>query len=56
MIVGVVRDANITSVRDPPIATAYRLFVQAEKPAALTFYVRTWQPLDRRSGHPRRRR
>ena len=26
------------------MATAYRPFVQAEKPAALTFYVRTWQP------------
>jgi predicted lysophospholipase L1 biosynthesis ABC-type transport system permease subunit len=44
MIVGVVRDAKHTSVRDPAMATAYRPFVQAEKPAGLTFYVRTWQP------------
>ena len=44
MIVGVVRDAQHQTVRDPAIATAYRLFVQAEKPAALAFYVRTWQP------------
>jgi predicted permease len=44
MIVGVVRDAKHASVRDPAMATAYRPFVQAEKPAALTFYVRTWQP------------
>jgi putative ABC transport system permease protein len=44
MIVGVVRDAKHASVRDPAMATAYRPFVQVEKPAALTFYVRTWQP------------
>jgi len=44
MIVGVVRDAKHASVRDPAMATAYRPFVQTEKPAALTFYVRTWQP------------
>jgi putative ABC transport system permease protein len=46
MIVGVVRDARHQTVRDPAIATAYRPFVQAEKPAALAFYVRTWQPPD----------
>jgi predicted permease len=46
MIVGVVRDAKHASVRDPSIATAYRPFIQAEKPAALTFYIRTWQPQD----------
>jgi putative ABC transport system permease protein len=44
IIVGVVRDAKHASVRDPAMATAYRPFVQAEKPAALIFYVRTWQP------------
>jgi predicted permease len=44
MIVGVVRDAKHESVRDPAKATAYRPFVQGEKPTALTFYVRTWQP------------
>jgi putative ABC transport system permease protein len=46
MIVGVVRDAKHASVRDPSVATAYSPFVQAEKPAALTFYVRTWQLQD----------
>jgi putative ABC transport system permease protein len=46
MIVGVVRDAKHQSVRDPAIATAYRPFVQAEKPTALTFYLRTFQPPD----------
>jgi predicted permease len=44
MIVGVVRDAKHASVRDPAMATAYRPFIQAEKPAALIYYVRTWQP------------
>src|SRR6201999_4089795 len=28
------------------MATTYRPFVQAAKPAVLTFYVRTWQPQD----------
>ncbi len=46
MIVGVVRDAKHESVREPAIATAYRPFVQGEKPVALAFYVRTWQPPD----------
>jgi predicted permease len=46
MIVGVVRDAKHESVRDPAMATAYRPFVQAEKPTALTFYLRTMQPPD----------
>jgi len=46
MIVGVVRDAKHESVRDPAIATAYRPFVQGEKPTALNFYIRTWQPPD----------
>ena len=46
MIVGVVRDARHQSVRDPAIATAYRPFVQVEKPVGLTYYVRTWQPPD----------
>ena len=35
VIVGVVRDAQHASVRDPAIATAYRPFVQAEKPVPL---------------------
>jgi putative ABC transport system permease protein len=46
MIVGVVADAKHSSVRDPANATLYRPFVQAEKPVALNFYVRTWQPPD----------
>jgi predicted permease len=44
IIIGVVRDAKHVTVRDPAMATAYRPFVQAERQAALTFYVRTWQP------------
>jgi putative ABC transport system permease protein len=50
VIVGVVRDAKHESVREPAVATAYRPFVQVEKPAALTFYVRTWQPPDAAAG------
>jgi putative ABC transport system permease protein len=46
MIVGVVRDAQHTSVRDAAMATAYRPFVQGEKAVGLSFYVRTWQPPD----------
>lgn len=46
MIVGVVRDVKHSSVRDPANPTCYRPFVQGEKPTALTFYVRTWQPPD----------
>jgi predicted permease len=46
MIVGVVGDAKHDSVRDPGTAMAYRPFVQGEKPVALAFYVRTWQPPD----------
>jgi predicted permease len=44
VIVGVVRDVKHTSVRDPAMATSYTLVSQAEKPAGLTYYVRTWQP------------
>jgi putative ABC transport system permease protein len=54
MIVGVVRDAQHQSVRDAAIATAYRPFVQGEKPVGLTFYVRTWQPPDTAAGSIRR--
>jgi predicted permease len=46
MIVGVVRDAKHASVRDPAMATAYSPFVQADRPAALVYYIRTWQPQD----------
>jgi putative ABC transport system permease protein len=50
VIVGVVRDAQHTTVRDPAMATAYRPFVQGEKPVPLAFYVRTWQPPDAAAG------
>jgi ABC-type antimicrobial peptide transport system permease subunit len=43
VIVGVVRDVKHTSVRDEMLPTCYTLFRQAETPAGLTFYVRTWQ-------------
>jgi putative ABC transport system permease protein len=43
IIVGVVQDAKHESMRSPATATAYRPFSQAERAAALTFYVRTWQ-------------
>jgi putative ABC transport system permease protein len=46
MIVGVVRDVKHTTVRDPATPMAYTLFAQAEKPAGLTYYVRTWQSPD----------
>jgi len=46
VIVGVVRDVKHASVRDPANATAYRPFVQGERPTELAFYVRTWQPPD----------
>ena len=46
MIVGVVRDVKHTTVRDAMTPMAYTLFAQAIRPAALTFYVRTWQAPD----------
>jgi putative ABC transport system permease protein len=46
MIVGVVRDAKHASVRDSVTATAYRPFVQCERPTNLIFYVRTLLPPD----------
>jgi predicted permease len=42
-IIGVVRDAKHTSVRDEIRPTVYRPFVQGEKTTGLTYYVRTWQ-------------
>ena len=44
VIVGVVKDVKHTTMRDPAMPTSYTLFSQAEKPAGLTYYVRTWQP------------
>lgn len=46
VIVGVVADIKHESVRDPARATCYTLFQQAERPTALTFYIRTWQAPD----------
>jgi predicted permease len=43
VIVGVVKDIKHESLRDPPIATCYIPFQQAEKPSGLTYLVRTWQ-------------
>jgi len=42
-IVGVLRDVKHESVRDPAVPTCYELFTQADRPGALTFYVRTGQ-------------
>ena len=42
VIVGVVRDAKHSSLRDPAMPTDYILFSQAERTAGLVFYVRTW--------------
>ena len=44
VIVGVVKDVKHTSMRDAVMPTEYTLFLQAERPGGLWFYVRTWQP------------
>ncbi len=46
VIVGVVRDAKHSSVRDPAMPTNYTLFSQAERISDLTIYVRTWAAPD----------
>ncbi|HTZ90317.1 MAG TPA: ABC transporter permease [Alloacidobacterium sp.] len=43
VIVGVVRNAKHTTVRDEIMPTVYRPFVQGETPTYLSFYVRTWR-------------
>ena len=43
IVVGIVRDAKHSSLRDPALPTCYTLFQQAERPSGLTIYVRTWQ-------------
>ncbi|GGH09406.1 ABC transporter permease [Silvibacterium dinghuense] len=45
-IVGVVGDVRHETVRDNPTVTAYRPFLQADRPDSLTIYVRTWQSPD----------
>ena len=43
-IVGVVKDAKHTSLREPVTRTVFLPYLQLPEPQALTFYVRTWQP------------
>jgi predicted permease len=42
-IVGVVKDARHTSLREPAPRTMFRPYLQLAEPHAMTFYVRTWQ-------------
>jgi putative ABC transport system permease protein len=42
-IVGVVKDAKHTSLREPVTRTLFRPYLQISEPHAMTFYVRTWQ-------------
>jgi len=43
VIVGVVKDAKHTSLREPVTRTLFRPYLQISEPHAMTFYVRTWQ-------------
>jgi putative ABC transport system permease protein len=42
-IVGVVKDAKHTSLREPVVRTVFAPYLQTQEPHAMTFYVRTWQ-------------
>jgi putative ABC transport system permease protein len=42
-IVGVVKDAKHSSLREPVARTLFRPYVQSSEPHGMTFYVRTWQ-------------
>jgi len=42
-IIGVVKDAKHTSVREPVTRTVFFSYLQSPEPHAMTFYVRTWQ-------------
>jgi|HubBroStandDraft_5_1064220.scaffolds.fasta_scaffold11913_2 putative ABC transport system permease protein len=42
-IIGVVKDAKHTSLREPVTRTAFFSYLQSPEPTAMTFYVRTWQ-------------
>ncbi|MGA2353511.1 MAG: ABC transporter permease [Terriglobales bacterium] len=43
VIVGVVKDAKHSSLRDPIVRTVFFPYLQLPEPQAMTFYVRTWQ-------------
>ena len=43
-IVGVVKDAKHTGVRQDIVHTTFNPYLQQTNPGAMTFYVRTWQP------------
>jgi putative ABC transport system permease protein len=43
-IVGVVKDAKHTGVREEITRTVFSPYLQEADPGAMTFYVRTWQP------------
>jgi putative ABC transport system permease protein len=43
-IVGVVKDAKHTSLREAVTRTMFVPYLQVPEPHAMTFYVRTWQP------------
>jgi len=43
-IVGVVKDAKHTSLREPVMRTMFRPYLQIPEPRAMTFYLRTEQP------------
>lgn len=42
-IVGVVKDAKHTTLREEPRRTVFTPYLQDTEPSAMTFYVRTWQ-------------
>lgn len=42
-IVGVVKDAKHSSLRDPVTRTVFLPYLQVSEPHGMTFYVRTWQ-------------
>ena len=46
IVVGIVRDAEHSTLRDPALPTCYTLFQQEQRPSGLTIYVRTWQAPD----------
>ncbi|MFZ0798481.1 MAG: ADOP family duplicated permease, partial [Terriglobales bacterium] len=53
-IVGVVKDAKHTGLREPVTRTAFLPYLQVPEPHAMTFYVRTWQQPESAEGTIRR--